>query len=57
MRADLVDNDAPMNISEDDMELGLFNPYSKVTALVLQLYSMEFGASPLYSELNKACRD
>lgn len=47
----------PLEADASDMELGLHNPYSKITAIILQLYSMEFGSPPLYAELNKACRD
>lgn len=51
------DPNKPFNIDDNDDEYGLFNPYSKATAVVLQLYSMEFGAPPLYAALNTACRD
>ena len=46
-----------MTWSSTDEELGLFNPYSKVTCFFLYLYSLEFGDPPLYSELNRICRD
>ena len=45
-----------MNIEEDDYELGLHNPYSRVTCFILYLYSLEFGDPPLYSELNRVAR-
>lgn len=38
-------------------ELGLQNPYSKITCFVLNLYSMELGVPPLYAELNRVTRD
>ena len=38
-------------------ELCLASPYSKVTCFFLYLYSLEFGDPPLYSELNRICRD
>lgn len=40
-----------------DPEIGLLNPYSKVTCFLLYLYSMEFGSPPLYVELNRVTRD
>ena len=39
-----------------DIELGLLNPYSKITCFLVFLYSMEFGAPPLYAELNRVAR-
>lgn len=41
----------------EDTELGLSNPYSKVTCLIMQLYSMEIGSPPLYSEINRMARE
>lgn len=35
----------------------LCSPYSKVTTLVLYLYSMELGSPPLYAEVNRVARD
>ena len=43
--------------SRTDPELGLRNPYSKVTCFILYLYSMELGSPPLYAELNRVARD
>lgn len=43
--------------SDSDPDLGLFNPYSKVTCMVLYLYSMELGTPPLYAEANRVSRD
>ena len=40
-----------------DPELGLENPYSKVTCFILYLYSMELGSPPLYAELNRVARE
>lgn len=40
-----------------DDELGLCNPYSKITCFILYLYSCEFGTPPLYAELNRVARD
>ena len=42
---------------DEDSELGLWNPYSKVTCFILYLYSMEFGSPPLYAELNRVARE
>ena len=39
---------------EDDLNLG--DPYSKISCLVLYLYSMELGSPPLYSEINRVSR-
>ena len=44
-----------MNIS-GNYENSLNDPYSKVTIFITQLFSMEFGSPPLYSELNRICR-
>lgn len=41
---------------EEDNELNLCDPYSKISCLILYMYSCEFGAPPLYSELNRVCR-
>lgn len=48
--------DIPMTPDEDP-EIGLHNPYSKVSCFVLYIYSMEFGDPPLYAEANNAARD
>lgn len=37
-----------------DHENNLFNPYSKVTCLILYLYSMDIGIMPLYASVNRA---
>lgn len=42
-------------IKEND-DLDLSNPYSKITCLILYLYSMELGSPPLYYEINRVCR-
>ena len=47
----------PMNWNKNDQVLGLCNPYSKVTCLILYLYSMELGMPQLYSEVNRVSRD
>ena len=46
-----------MTCNLNDSELGLYNPYSKVTCFILYLYSMELGSPPLYAELNRVARD
>lgn len=35
----------------------LWNPYSKVTCTLMYLYSLEIGSPPLYSEINRVCRN
>jgi len=40
-----------------DPILGLYNPYSKVTCLILYLYSMEVGTPQLFAEANRVSRD
>ena len=40
-----------------DPILGLGNPYSKVSCLILYLYSMELGSPQLYAEANRVARD
>lgn len=51
------DMDKALTLSETDPILGLRNPYSKATCMVLYLYSMELGLPPLYAEANKVARD
>ena len=50
----LSETDEALNL-KDDLDLG--NPYSKITCLVLYLYSMELGQPPLYAELTRVSRD
>ena len=44
-------------ISYEDPILGLDNPYSEATCLILYLYSMELGSPQLYAEANRVARD
>lgn len=37
-------------------ENDLWNPYSKVTCLIMYLFSMEIGLPPLYVEINRVVR-
>ena len=39
------------------LEIGIDNPYSRITCFILYIYSMEFGTPTLYSELNRIARD
>ena len=41
---------------EELNDLDLSNPYSKMTCLILYLYTMELGSPPLYYEINRVCR-
>ena len=44
----------PFNkMGSNDPELGLANSYSKISCLILYLYSMELGNRPLYAEANR----
>ena len=43
--------------NDQDAILGLHNPYSKVSCLILYLFSMELGSPQLYSEANRVARD
>ena len=54
---DIQNTNTPMKLHSSDPELGLANPYSKVTCFILYLYSMELGSPPLYAELNRVARD
>ena len=38
-------------------DLDYKNPYSKISCLVVYLYSMELGDPPLYAEVNRVTRD
>lgn len=56
----IMEKDKPLKFNKsDDMdeELGIRNPYSRITCFTLYLYSMEFGTPPLYSEVNRVQRD
>ena len=53
----IADWNKPINWDEDDTELSYKNPYSKVSCLLTQLYSMEIGSPTFYSEVNKAARE
>lgn len=44
-------------IDNKDPILGLKNPYSKASCLLMQLYSMEIGSPQLYAEVNRVARD
>ena len=46
----------PMNHSSDDPKLGLSNPYSIATMLILYMYSIEIGTPQLYAEANRVSR-
>ena len=46
----------PMIQSEELTDLNLIYPYSKVTCLILYLYSMELGSPQLYAEANRVAR-
>ena len=46
-----------MTGDETDLVLGIDGPYSKVSCLILYLYSMELGSPPLYYEANRVARD
>ena len=47
----------PMIVGDDPSDLNLLYPYSKVTCLILYLYSMELGNPQLYAEVNRIARD
>ena len=46
-----------MKDSAKDEELGLHNPYGKMTCFILYIYSLELGQPPLYAESNRVARD
>ena len=43
--------------AENEHDLDLSNPYSKMSCLILYLYSMELGSPPLYFVINQVIRD
>ena len=45
-----------MFVDGNDPILGLSNPYSKASCLLMQLYSMEIGSPQLYAEANRVAR-
>ena len=57
MAKNKLDNwDRPFKDNKD-IELGVRCPYSKVSKLVLFLYSLELGTPPLFREANRVTRD
>ena len=42
---------------QSNPELNQKDPYSKVSCLVVYLYSMELGDPPLYAEANRVARE
>ena len=52
----ITDTDTPLNAPGYD-DLSLEYPYSRITCFLVQLYSLELGCPPLYSEFNKAARN
>ena len=38
-------------------EIGICNPYSKVSCFILYIYSMEWGSPPFYAEVNRIARE
>lgn len=55
-RINLKKSAEPMTMDQD-IEIGLYNPYSQVTCFILYLYTMEFGTPPLYHDLNRVTRE
>ena len=53
----LEDLKKPMIVGDDPSDLNLLYSYSKVTCLILYLYSMELGNPQLYAEVNRIARD
>ena len=51
------DLDKDLTMSPEDNVLSLRNPYSKVTCLLLYLYSMELGSPQFYAEVHMAVRE
>lgn len=51
------DMDKPLTKGDGHSVLDTYNPYSKVTCIVLYLYSMEIGTPQLYAEVNRVARD
>ena len=47
----------PLKMDDEDPILGLMNPYSKASCLLMQLYSMEIGSPQLYADVNRVARD
>lgn len=48
--------DEPLEL-KSGIELSIVNPYSKVSCLLVQMFSMELGSPPLYAEANRVSRD
>lgn len=55
MRKPLLGNNEDQ--SKTDKVLGLKNPYSKATCIILYLYSMELGNPQLFAEANRVARE
>ena len=52
-----VNEEFILDMYNQDDELNVLNPYSRITSFSLYLYSLEFGSPALYSELNRVTRD
>ena len=52
----ILDWKKPFKDSED-ADIGVSNPYSRISCFVVKLYSMEIGIPPLYSEVNRVTRE
>lgn len=50
------DWESPMSPDKDPI-MGLRNPYSTISCIIIKFYTMEFGMTPLYVEVNRALRD
>ena len=53
----IKDYNQVMTMNVNDTELGLCNPYSKITCILFNLYQMELGIPPLYAEINRVTRE
>ena len=45
-----------LDSGKENDDLNLNDPYSKMSCLILYLYSMKLGNPPLYFEINRICR-
>ena len=55
-KSSITNTSTPFNDEEDDGDLGLSNPYSRISCFVLYLYTLEYGEPSLAQDLSRVAR-
>lgn len=55
-KSSIANTTTPFNDDENDGDLGLSNPYSRITCFVLYLHSLEYGQPSLAQDLSRVGR-